>query len=182
MPCVTPQVTNAGRTGTPEIEAIIEREREQRRQPGRAEIIYAGKEIMRRAQLQGFIAPKGWPGSSIDLCIAADGRGLQYCAEKTYTMVEAVNFIIANSRARNPDFGLRGSLFAETEFAPYHWLGKIGPDGWAVQQPCRITRAIAYSLRRYAEHLRLNWTRPATRAAAGRGPTVAARLVSQYRR
>jgi hypothetical protein len=40
-------------------------------------------------------------------------------------LVEAVNFIIANGRQRIPDFGLKGSMFAETEFAPYHWLLKI---------------------------------------------------------
>jgi hypothetical protein len=51
-------------------------------------------------------------------------------------------------------------MFAETEFAPYHWLLKIGPDGWAMQQPCRMTRALVYSPRRYTEHLRLNWRSP----------------------
>jgi hypothetical protein len=114
---------------------------------------------MRRAQLQGFIAPKGWP-QSIDLRITYDRRDLRYCAEKTYTMVEAVNFIIANGRERIRDFGLKGSLFAETEFRPHHWLAKIGPDGWAMQQRCRMTRALAYSPRRYAQHLRWNWHRP----------------------
>jgi hypothetical protein len=153
------EIINAGHDSTPEIDAVIEREREQRRKPGRAEFIDVGREIMRRAELQGFIAPKGWPGY-IDLCITDDRRGLRYCAEKTYDMVEGVNFIIANGRTRIPEFGLKGSLFAETEFAPYHWLLKIGPDGWAMQQPCRMTRAIAYSPRRYAQHLRWNWRRP----------------------
>jgi hypothetical protein len=152
-------ILDAGQTSTPEIDAVVEREREERRKPGRAEFINVGNEIMRRAELQGFIAPKGWP-DHIDLDITDDRRGLCYCAEKTYTMVEAVNFIIANGRQRIPDFGLKGSMFAETEFAPYHWLLKIDPDGWAMQQPCRMTRAIAYSPRRYAEHLRLNWRSP----------------------
>ena len=53
-----------------------------------------------------------------------------------------------------------GHTSAETEFAPYHWLLKIGPDGWAMQQPCRMTRALVYSPRRYTEHLRLNWRSP----------------------
>jgi hypothetical protein len=152
-------ILDAGQTSTPEIDAVIEREREKDRKPGHAEFIDIGNEIMRRAELQGFIAPKGWP-HDIDLDITDDRRGLCYCAEKTHTMVEAVNFIIANGRQRIPDFALRGSMFAETEFAPYHWLLKIGPDGWAMQQPCRITRAIAYSPRRYANHLRLNWRSP----------------------
>jgi hypothetical protein len=152
-------IIGAGRTSTPEIEAVIEQERAQRRKPGHAEIINAGREIMRRAQLQGFIAPKGWP-SRIDLHITDDRRGLCYCAQRTYTMVEAVNFIIANGRQRIPDFGLKGSMFAETDFAPYRWLLKIGPDGWAMQQRCRMTRVIAYSPCLYAEHLRLNWRRP----------------------
>jgi hypothetical protein len=85
---------------------------------------------------------------------------VQHCGQKTYSMVEAVNFILANGRARIPDFGLTGSLFAETEFRPYHWLVKIGPDGWAMQQRCRMTRAIAYSPRRYAQHLRWNLRKP----------------------
>ena len=152
-------IIDAGQTSTPEIDAVIQREHKERQKPGHAEIIEVGKEIMRRAELQGFIAPKGWP-DYIDLRITHDRRGLCYCAEKTYTMVESVNFIIANGRQRIPDFGLKGSMFAETEFAPYHWLLKIGPDGWAMQQPCRITRAIAYSPRRYAHHLRRNWHRP----------------------
>jgi hypothetical protein len=152
-------IISAGYTSTPKIEAVIEREREHRRKPGRAEIINVGNEIMRRAELQGFIAPKGWP-QSIDLCITDDRLGLRYCAEKTYTMVEGVNFIIANGRERIRDFGLKGSLFAETEFRPHHWVVKIGPDGWAIQQPCRMTRAIAYSPRRYAQHIRWNWRRP----------------------
>jgi hypothetical protein len=152
-------IIDAGHTSSPEIDAVIEREREQRREPGRAEFIHVGREIMRRAELQGFIAPKGWP-AYIDLCITDDRRGLRYCAEKTYDMVEGVNFIIANGRQRIPDLGLKGSLFAETDFAPYRWLVKIGPDGWAVQQPYRMTRAIAYSPRCYAQHLRWNWRRP----------------------
>ena len=57
-------IISAGYTSTPKIEAVIEREREQRRKPGRAEIINVGNEIMRRAELQGFIAPKGWPQST----------------------------------------------------------------------------------------------------------------------
>jgi hypothetical protein len=152
-------ILNAGRTSTPEIEAVVEREHEARRKPGRAEIIYPANQIMRRAELQGFTAPKGWPGY-IDYRITADGRGLCYESEKSYTMVEGANFIIANGRQRIPGFGLKGSMFAETEFAPYQWLLKIGPDGWAVQEPCRMTRAIAYSPRRYAQHLRLNWRSP----------------------
>jgi hypothetical protein len=92
-------IIDAGHTARRKIEAVIERECEQRRKPGRAEIIDVGNEIMRRAELQGFIAPKGWP-DHIDLCITGDRRGLCYCAEKTYTMVEAVNFVIANGRQR----------------------------------------------------------------------------------
>jgi hypothetical protein len=50
-------------------------------------------------ELRGFIPPKGWP-QSIDLYITGGRRGLRYCAEKTYTIVEGVNFIIANGRER----------------------------------------------------------------------------------
>jgi hypothetical protein len=152
-------IINAGWTTTPEVKAVIDRERKARRKAGRAEIIDVASEIMRGAELQGFIAPRGWPGH-IDYQITADGRGLCYASEKSYTMVEGANFIIANGRQRIVGFGLKGSMFAETEFAPYHWLLMIGRDGWAVQKPCRMTRAIAYSPRRYAQHLRLNWRSP----------------------
>ena len=153
-------ILRAGETrATPEIEAILDREHKERQIPGRAILFDTVRETRRRAELKGYIAPKGWP-QFVDLDITGDRRGLCYCAEKSYTMVKSVNFVIANGRERIPDFGLKGSMFAETEYAPYHWLLKIGPDGWAMQQPCRMTRAIAYSPRRYAEHLRLNWRRP----------------------
>jgi hypothetical protein len=68
------------------------------------------------------------------LRISDDKSGLVYCAEKTYDMVAGVNFIIANGRVRIPGFGLKGSLYASTEFKPYHWLVKINREGWAYQK------------------------------------------------
>jgi hypothetical protein len=61
------------------------------------------------------------------------GNGLVYCSEKSYEMVESVNFVIANARRKIPDFGLKGALRAVTEFEPHLWWLKIADDGWARQ-------------------------------------------------
>lgn len=125
------------RAASNEIEAIIEKEREEARRPGKALFIKTPAETARRAELQGFIAPKGNPGW-IDYILTEDMRGLEYArTEKSYRMVEGLNFIIANARRKIPDFGLTGSMHAETEFPPYNWHIEIGEDGWAKQVPVR---------------------------------------------
>jgi hypothetical protein len=89
-----------------------------------------------RAMRRGFVVHEGVSaGNAGDLNIAEDGRGLEYRSEKSYYMVEAVNFVIANAKQRIPDFGLKGQLVANTEFEPYDWLLKISEDGWAHQVP-----------------------------------------------
>lgn len=78
------------------------------------------------------------PHDATSLRISADGSGLEYCSEKTYDMIGGVNFIIANGRERIPGFGLKGSLYASTEFEPYTWLVEINKQGWAEQVPCKM--------------------------------------------
>ena len=91
----------------------------------------------RRAELQGFIAPKGKPGY-VDYVITDDKLGLKYNeGEKSYRMIEGLNFIIANAKRKIPDFGLTGSMRANTELPPYVWDIRIGKDGWAKQVPIR---------------------------------------------
>ena len=51
-------ILDAGQTSTPEIDAVIEREREERRNPGRAEFINVGNEIMRRASYRASSRPR----------------------------------------------------------------------------------------------------------------------------
>ncbi len=41
-----------------------------------------------------------------------------------------------------PDFGFKGNLFAETEFAPYLWVVEIDPDGFAQQVLCSDCKAL----------------------------------------
>ena len=114
-----------------------------------------------RAQMRGFITSEQLLSHNAGaLRISEDGCGLKYYSEKSYQMVQAVNFIIANGRERIADFGLKGSLFADTEFEPYHWLLKIDTDGCARQYPCRMTALLRHDPRAYLKHLRLNWQRP----------------------
>jgi hypothetical protein len=138
-------------------------------------MIHGPDENSRRMELLGFIAPKRAPGY-IDYVITEDRKGLQYAdTEKSYTMIEGLNFIIANALRRIPDFGLTGQMRAVTEFAPYHWTIQIGPDGWAIQDPPaeplaedgsndrHSPRRTTSPITRYFEHLRRNWRRPSVR-------------------
>jgi hypothetical protein len=130
------RILSAG-TGTsdPKVEANLEREVTAATAPGHAQIFSMPHITSRRAELQGFIAPKGEPGH-IDYQISDDKRGLEYPdTEKSYSMIEGLNFIIANARLRIPDFGLKGEMCAYTEFKPYTWYIRIGEDGWAYQAP-----------------------------------------------
>jgi hypothetical protein len=102
------------------------------------------------------------PQYASSMRITRDGTGLEYCSEKTYDLVGSINFIIVNGRKFIPGFGLTGSLFADTEFEPYRWLLKIGPDGFAHQEPCRITMLLLHSPRAYMRHMRWNWRRPSS--------------------
>jgi len=131
------EIIEAGNSRNAEVEGVIEREREQRRDPAGPLIYRCDEEHSRRLELLGLISPKGAPGF-IDYDITEDGRGLEYAeTEKSYTMIEGLNFIIANARRKIPDFALRGEMRADTEFAPYSWLIRMGADGWAEQVPIR---------------------------------------------
>ena len=138
-------------------------------------IHHGRNEASRQMELLGFIAPKGAPGY-IDYVITEDRKGLQYAdTEKSYTMIEGLNFIIANARRRIPDFGLTGQMRAVTEFTPYRWTIQIGKDGWAKQVPPagpvaedpsndrHSPRRTTRPMRRYFGHLRRNWRRPSVR-------------------
>jgi hypothetical protein len=147
----------------PEIEEVIQREAERERvKRGGGPLVFVGSaNAITRAQLRGcVVGPELSSANAAALRITDDGKGLEYCAEKSDEMVEAVNFIIANARRKIPDFGLKGSLFADTEFEPYHWLLKINSDGWAEQAPCRMTSLMHHNPRAYMRHLRWNWRRP----------------------
>ena len=53
-------ILRAGETrATPEIEAILDREHKERQIPGRAILFDTVRETRRRAELKGYIAPKG---------------------------------------------------------------------------------------------------------------------------
>ena len=56
--------------------------------------------------------------ASRPLTISDDEKGLIYCSEKTYSMIEELNRIIKDARKAIPDFGLKGKLAADTEFEP----------------------------------------------------------------
>ena len=100
------------------------------------------------------------PYDASSMRITRDGRGLEYCSEKTYDLVAGINFIIVNGRKFVPGFGLTGSLFASTEFEPYHWLLKINAEGWAEQVPCEFTKLLTHSPRAYIRHRCLVMTMP----------------------
>jgi hypothetical protein len=159
------KVRKAGRFGRdePEIEAAVMDQAEARRsERGAGPLLFDavdGADL--RAEMRGFIVGKNLsPHNAEDLRITSDGAGLEYCSEKSYNMVEGVNFIVANARLKIPGFGLQGSLFADTEFEPYRWLLKIGADGWAHQEPCRITELLRHDARAYMRHVRWNWRKP----------------------
>jgi hypothetical protein len=115
-----------------DIERLVRGERDA---SGGGPVIYYGPAMEEyRARRRGFlIGPNMSVSDAGDLIITKDKRGLEYSSEKSYEMVEGVNFIIANARQRIPDFGLKGQLRAITDFEPYHWYLRIGEDGWAHQ-------------------------------------------------
>jgi hypothetical protein len=121
-----------------------------------------------RAGFQNLITGDGLsPHYARALRISDDKSGLVYCAEKTYDMVAGVNFIIANGRARIAGFGLKGSLFASTEFKPYHWLVKINDEGWAYQKKRRHEALWDHDKKAFLERLaaELCWRRKEAKRA-----------------
>jgi hypothetical protein len=101
------------------------------------------------------------PHYACHLRISDDKTGLVHCSEKTYDMIGGVNFIIANGRAKIPGFGLKGSLYASTEFEPYDWLVKINDEGWAYQEKCDPIALWDHDKRAYLELIQsdLAWRR-----------------------
>jgi hypothetical protein len=65
-------------------------------------------------------------------------NGIVYASEKSWDLVSQVNTIIADIRQDIPDFGLKGSLYAETDYEPYSWLLKIDARGCAIQVACQL--------------------------------------------
>jgi hypothetical protein len=91
-----------------------------------------------RAQLRGFsVADETTAQNAGDLKITHDARGLEYCSEKSYRMVESLNFIIVNARNRIGGFGLKGQLLVLTESAPNEWFIRIDAGGSAYQAPAK---------------------------------------------
>ena len=132
------QVLEAGhyQESDDEAEEAVERMVQSQRRPD-GPTFYMGPDMAdTRAKSRGFIIREGLdPHNARDLVITDDNLGLRYASEKSYNMVEAVNFIIANARTKIPDFGLKGQLEAFTEFEPHHWYLSVGQDGWAHQVP-----------------------------------------------
>ena len=83
-------------------------------------------------------------GAYRPLTISDDERGLVYCSEKTYSMIQELNQIIKDARKAIPDFGLKGELAAETEFEPGLWFVKIGDDGLAFAEPTTRIEFLAF--------------------------------------
>jgi hypothetical protein len=136
------KIIRAARHGDREVSEALQRQAEATRaieRDGNGALVFDPHEGANlRAGFQNLITGDGLsPQYARALRINDDKSGLVYCAEKTYDMVAGVNFIIANGRARIPGFGLKGSLFASTEFKPYYWLVKINDEGWAYQKKCR---------------------------------------------
>ena len=116
--------------------------------------------VVHEMKAAGYILTWSGQDDAGDMCIAPGKNGLIYTAEKPYDLVSGVNFIVTNARRKIPDFGLQGSLFAQTEFEPYTWLLKINEQGWAEQVPCRMAPLLRHSPRAYMQHLRWNWSNP----------------------
>lgn len=131
------QVIEAGSESSDAIEAAISAQAEAKR-AGRGPLMFHGPDMAQTAaRMGGWIVGDGLsPHYAMAMRISDDRRGLVYASEKTYDMVGGLNFIIANARARIPGFGLTGTLAADTEFAPYTWFVRIGPDGNAYGEPC----------------------------------------------
>jgi len=108
------------------------------------------------ASMRHLITGEGLsPKYACHLRISDDKTGLVYRAEKTYDVIGGVNFIIANAREKIPGFGLKGSLFASTEFEPYTWLVKINEEGWAYQEKCEMYALWDHDKKAYLEHLQV---------------------------
>lgn len=60
-------------------------------------------------------------------------------SEKFYQTVEAVNFIIANTKSKYPEFGLSGDLLAQGEELDDRWILKINDEGWAEKHKIPVT-------------------------------------------
>jgi hypothetical protein len=71
----------------------------------------------------------------IDLDLTDELDGLQWSgAEKSYGMVDQVNFVLRRMRKEWPAFGLTGAMAAQGEEAEDAWTLAI-VDGTAVRQP-----------------------------------------------
>jgi len=76
----------------------------------------------------------------IDLELSADFTGLKWNgAEKTYNMVDVINLIIVNMKKDFPDFGLKGSLFAQGEEFDDVWRLCFNEDDFAEKEDIIIT-------------------------------------------
>jgi hypothetical protein len=104
----------------------------------------------------GFVMLEG-SGSAGDMRISDKEDGLVYASEKTYDLVAGINYIIANARRCVPDFGLRGALYAETDYEPYTWLLKINDQGWAEQVPCHLDELPLEDQKMYQVEIKRRW-------------------------
>jgi hypothetical protein len=84
-----------------------------------------------------------------DLNVSDDRRGLVYRSEKTYDMVDQVNRLIEVTRKLIPDFGLKGTLAADTDFEPHLWFLKIAADGTAYAENATRDQFLAFRRKIY---------------------------------
>ena len=152
------KIINAAFLATAEINEAIDRQAHVMRvieRDGSGPLVFdprAGANL--RASFQNLIVDEGLsPHDAASLYITDDRTGLRYGSEKTYDMVGGVNFIIANGREKIPGFGLKGRLFADTEFEPYTWLVRINEQGWAEQVPCKMEDLPPEDQQKYKEEI-----------------------------
>jgi len=152
------RIINAAELDSDEVFEAVNRQAEATRaieRDGKGPLVINAREgADLRAAFQNLITGEGLsPQYASSLYIADDGTGLMYGSEKTYDMIAGVNFIIANGRERIPGFGLKGSLYASTEFEPYTWLVKINEQGWAEQVPCKMEDLPPEDQQKYKEEI-----------------------------
>ena len=79
----------------------------------------------------------------LDLEFNDDFSGIRHSgAEKTYEMVEQVNFLTYEMRKIIPDFRFVGELSAQGEDIGDLWKLKINKEGWAYSEEVPLTEKI----------------------------------------
>ncbi len=90
------------------------------------------------------ITPSGYGAHYIDIVIADDLTGIKWDeeCEKTYGMVETVNYLLDKVREQYPEFGLTGSLLARGEDIEDVW-NLVIKDGKAVEVRVDLSESLS---------------------------------------